>query len=77
MEITCLLGIEYGDDIILSGRKNNKTIFVRLTDIEHFVYIAKLPGYTTKKFEDFLIENLPDSFRFEKAKLYESMTNLL
>lgn len=29
-KITCLLGTEYGDDIILSGRLDDQTVFVRL-----------------------------------------------
>lgn len=31
--ITFLFGNEYGEDIILSGRHDNKTIFLRITDI--------------------------------------------
>lgn len=64
-----MLGTEYGDDIILSGRKDNQTIFIRLQNIEHFVYIAKLPNMTNKEFEDFLDENLPDKMVYEKIKL--------
>ena len=65
MYITCLSAKEYFNDIILSGRIDNNTIFIRLMDIEHYILIAKLPGMSDEKFEEFLDDNLDkDKFRY-------------
>lgn len=45
-KITFLFGKEYNDDVILSGRHNGKTVYLRIMHIDYSIYIAKIPGMT-------------------------------
>ena len=45
-KITFLFGKEYNDEVILSGRHNGKTVYLRIMHIDYSIYIAKVPGMT-------------------------------
>ena len=46
IDFTCFAGKMYGDDVILSTRKNELTTFIRIRHIPYSILIAKLPTKT-------------------------------
>lgn len=73
LNITFLFGTEYGEDIILSGRYNNKTVFLRITNIEHYILIGKIPGMTDQEFYNFLNTELVEKYPYKHYQLEKVM----
>ena len=70
-----MFAAEHGDDIILSSKLNDKTIFIRLQNIHYWTLVAKVPGMTERAFENFL-RNC-NYTHFDKVMLFESNTSTL